>query len=134
MTEKICPECNGESVVDKDTEDERRCPTCDGSGAAPDDGHGSEEVWNTHPERVMTTEPDRLGPLPLDGAPYRGCSRPFRDPAQFAGHSLRAGFLTLAAKRGANLFKMMDVSSVDTLRGYVRDAEIFKDHAGAALL
>jgi hypothetical protein len=31
---------------------------------------------------------------------------------------------------------MMDVSrhrSVDTLRGYVRDAELFKDHAGAGL-
>jgi site-specific recombinase XerD len=59
------------------------------------------------------------------------------DPRQYAGHSLRSGFLTSAAKRGANLFKMMDVSrhrSVDTLRGYVRDAEIFKDHAGAGLL
>jgi integrase len=54
------------------------------------------------------------------------------DPSQFSGHSLRAGFLTSAAKRGASIFKMMDVSrhrSVDTLRGYVRDAEIFKDHA-----
>jgi hypothetical protein len=33
--------------------------------------------------------------------------------------------------------KMVDVSrprSVDTLRGYVRDAELFKDHAGAGLL
>jgi hypothetical protein len=32
---------------------------------------------------------------------------------------------------------MMDVSrhkSVDTLRGYVRDAELFKDPAGAGLL
>jgi site-specific recombinase XerD len=59
------------------------------------------------------------------------------DPALFAGHSLRAGFLTSAAKRGASIFKMMDQSrhkSVDTLRGYVRDAEIFKDHAGAGLL
>jgi hypothetical protein len=31
----------------------------------------------------------------------------------------------------------MDVSrhkSVDTLRGYVGDAELFKDHAGAGLL
>jgi site-specific recombinase XerD len=59
------------------------------------------------------------------------------DPALFAGHSLRAGFLTSAAKRGASIFKMMDVSrhrSVDVLRGYVRDAEIFKDHAGAGLL
>jgi hypothetical protein len=32
---------------------------------------------------------------------------------------------------------MMDQSgpkSIDTLRGYVRDAELFKDHAGAGLL
>jgi site-specific recombinase XerD len=59
------------------------------------------------------------------------------DPKQFAGHSLRAGFLTSAASRGASIFKMMDVSrhrSVETLRGYVRDAELFKDHAGAGLL
>jgi DnaJ-class molecular chaperone len=47
MTEKICPECNGEGVVDQGTEDERRCPTCNGSGVVPDDGQGSEEVWNT---------------------------------------------------------------------------------------
>jgi hypothetical protein len=59
------------------------------------------------------------------------------DPKVFDGHSLRAGFLTSAAKRGASIFKTMDVSrhrSVDTLRGYVRDAEIFKDHAGSGLL
>ena len=59
------------------------------------------------------------------------------DPRQFAGHSLRAGFLTSAAAKGASIFKMMDVSrhrSVDTLRGYVRDAELFRDHAGAGLL
>lgn len=32
------------------------------------------------------------------------------DPAAYAGHSLRAGFLTSAAARGASVFKMMDVS------------------------
>jgi hypothetical protein len=45
--------------------------------------------------------------------------------------------VTSAAARGASLFKMMDVSrhkSVDTLRGYVRDADAFRDHAGAGLL
>jgi site-specific recombinase XerD len=55
----------------------------------------------------------------------------------FSGHSLRSGFLTSAARRGASIFKMMDVSrhkSVDTLRSYVRDAEIFRDHAGTGLL
>jgi site-specific recombinase XerD len=59
------------------------------------------------------------------------------DPKLFSGHSLRSGFITSAARRGASLFKMMDVSrhrSVDTLRGYVRDAELFRDHAGAGLL
>jgi integrase len=56
------------------------------------------------------------------------------DPAAFSGHSLHSGFLTSAAPRSS---KMMDVSrhrSVDTLRGYVRDAELFRDHAGAGLL
>jgi len=59
------------------------------------------------------------------------------DPVAFSGHSLRAGFLTSAAAKGASVFKMMDVSrhkSVDTLRGYVRDAELFRDHAGTGLL
>jgi site-specific recombinase XerD len=55
----------------------------------------------------------------------------------FSGHSLRSGFLTSAARRGASIFRMMDVSrhkSVDTLRSYIRDAELFSDHAGTGLL
>jgi site-specific recombinase XerD len=59
------------------------------------------------------------------------------DASTYSGHSLRSGFLTSAAAKGASIFKMMDQSghkSVDTLRGYVRDAELFKDHAGAGLL
>lgn len=57
--------------------------------------------------------------------------------ADFAGHSLRAGFLTSAADAGADVFKMADVSrhkSLDVLRSYVRRAEMFKDHAGASFL
>jgi hypothetical protein len=44
---------------------------------------------------------------------------------------------TSAAGHGASIFKMMDVSrhkSMGTLRSYVRDAELFRDHAGAGLL
>ncbi|HEY7301594.1 MAG TPA: site-specific integrase [Xanthobacteraceae bacterium] len=66
-----------------------------------------------------------------------GAGRVGLDAAQFSGHSLRSGFLTSAARRGASIFKMMDVSrhkSMDTLRGYVRDADLFRDHAGAGLL
>ena len=52
-------------------------------------------------------------------------------------HSLSSGFLTSAAANGASIFKMMDVSrhkSINNLRTYVRDAELFKNHAGAGLL
>lgn len=59
------------------------------------------------------------------------------DPSHFAGHSLRAGFLTEAARNGASIFKMRDVSrhkSVQVLSEYVRDAELFRDHAGATFL
>jgi len=55
----------------------------------------------------------------------------------FSGHSLRAGFATSAAVRGASAFRIMDVTrhkSVDTVKGYVRRAEEFKDHAGRGLL
>ena len=59
------------------------------------------------------------------------------DAADFSGHSLRSGFLTSAAEAGADLFKMMEVSRhkrVDTVRGYVRSAELFKNHAGSSFL
>ncbi|HEY0777218.1 MAG TPA: site-specific integrase [Gemmatirosa sp.] len=59
------------------------------------------------------------------------------DPATFGGHSLRAGFLTSAAERGKPLDRMMAVSRhkrVDTVLGYIRRADDFKDHAGAGLL
>ncbi len=55
----------------------------------------------------------------------------------FAGHSLRSGFLTSAAEAGASALRMAEVSrhrSLDTLRGYVRRADLFKDHAGSDFL
>jgi integrase len=59
------------------------------------------------------------------------------DPAAFAGHSLRAGFITSADARGARLSKIMDQSRhkrIETVRGYTRDSEAFRDHAGVGLL
>ena len=59
------------------------------------------------------------------------------DPTGFAGHSLRAGFLTAAARSGASIFKMREVSrhkSMQVLADYVRDAELFRDHAGEGFL
>jgi len=59
------------------------------------------------------------------------------DPLSFAGHSLRAGFVTSAVKRGANLIKITDVTghrSLEMLKTYSRDAEAFVGHAVAGLL
>ncbi len=59
------------------------------------------------------------------------------DPKQFAGHSLRAGFLTEGASQGATIFKLQEVSrhkSVQVLADYVRNADLFKDHAGQRFL
>lgn len=46
------------------------------------------------------------------------------EPAQFAGHSLRSGFITSAAMSGASEWQIQEVSghkSEHVLRGYIRD-------------
>jgi integrase len=55
------------------------------------------------------------------------------DPKDFAGHSLRAGFVTSALEHGADMFRVMDVTRhrrVETLKGYDRRAKAFRNHAG----
>jgi integrase len=59
------------------------------------------------------------------------------DASRYAGHSLRSGFLTSAARNRASIFKMAEQSrhkSLDVLRDYVRNEERFEDHAGEGLL
>jgi site-specific recombinase XerD len=59
------------------------------------------------------------------------------DPSDYTSHSLRAGFLTTAARNHADLLAMSRHArhrSVQTTRGYVREQELFKGHAGKGLL
>lgn len=59
------------------------------------------------------------------------------DPAAFGAHSLRAGFVTSGAERGADLAKIMEVSGHKdprTVLKYIRRANAFKDHAGGGFL
>jgi len=61
------------------------------------------------------------------------------DPPRYAGHSLRAGFVTSAARvdADADVWKIQQVSrhkSMQGLSGYVRDARLFDDHAGEVFL
>jgi len=90
----------------------------------------------------MMRRGDKVTPSPLSDRSIGDLVKRYAAKAgykaeDFSGHSLRSGFLTSAAENGASLFRMMDVSrhkSVESVRGYVRRAEEFKDHAGSGLL
>jgi integrase len=59
------------------------------------------------------------------------------DPRDFGGHSLRAGFVTSAAERGAKTERIMDHTghkSVAMVRVYARRVDSFTEHAGDGLL
>lgn len=59
------------------------------------------------------------------------------DPARYGAHSLRAGFITSAAEAGVSLDRIMDHSrhvEPRHVRGYVRRANLFRDHPGDAFL
>lgn len=59
------------------------------------------------------------------------------DASTFGAHSLRAGFITAGAERGADLARIMDVSGhrdPRTVVGYIRRANAFKGHAGDGFL
>ena len=82
-------------------------------------------------------QPEPLGDDGFVRALKRRAAAAGLDPAGFAGHSLRAGFLTAAAESGADVLKMAEVSrhrSMDTVRRYVRRGNLFKGHAGAGFL
>jgi len=59
------------------------------------------------------------------------------DPAEFSGHSLRVGFVTSAAEKGAAADRIMDHTghkSVTMVRTNTRRTDAFANHAGDWLL
>jgi site-specific recombinase XerD len=91
-------------------------------------------ILNKRAQRVTEC---RLAARNVAAIVKQGAARLGFDPSTFGGHSLRAGFVTSAVKRGANLIKITDVTghrSLEMLRTYSRDAEAFVGHAGAGLL
>lgn len=56
------------------------------------------------------------------------------DPANYSGHSLRAGLVTSAAKAGvreSDIMRQTGHKSHDTLKKYIRKATLFEDNAAA---
>ncbi|MCJ2121052.1 site-specific integrase [Methylobacterium sp. J-077] len=65
------------------------------------------------------------------------CTAAGLDASTFGAHSLRAGYITSAAERGADLTRIMDQSrhrDPKTVVGYMRRANAFKDHSGSGFL
>ena len=65
------------------------------------------------------------------------CTAAGLDASTFGAQSLRAGYITSAAERGADLARIMDQSGHHdprTVVGYIRRANAFKGHSGSGFL
>ncbi|WP_199228266.1 tyrosine-type recombinase/integrase, partial [Azospirillum sp. Sp 7] len=81
--------------------------------------------------------PQRLSAMAVVRAVKGAAARAGLDPATVSGHSLRAGLATAAAQAGAPLLAIMAQTrhrSVQVARGYVRDAELWRDNVTDQLL
>ncbi len=81
----------------------------------------------------------RKGKTDQEGRAPRSPSRTAAglDASTFGAHSLRAGYITTAAERGADLARIMDQSGhrdPRTVVGYIRRANAFKGHWGRGFL
>ena len=64
------------------------------------------------------------------------CAKAGLDATLFSGHSLRAGFATTADRQGASLASIMRTTKhkkVDTLMGYLRENDAWRDNATQAV-
>ena len=98
-------------------------------------GEAGPLFYRTDAQGLMTKEP--MSDRSVARLIQRYADKVGLDPAGVGAHSLRSGFLTEAAKAGASLPKMQEVSrqkKVEVLLGYVRDAALFDNHAGESFL
>ena len=79
---------------------------------------------------------DRLSPQSVALIVQRRARAVGLDAAQFAGHSLRAGFVTSAVRAGKAIPKIMEQTghrSANTVMAYVREADRWRDPASGGL-
>jgi site-specific recombinase XerD len=91
-------------------------------------------IWNKRAQRVTD---QRLHGRAIASIVKAGAGRLGLDVSTFGAHSLRSGLVTSAIKRGVNLLKICDQTrhkSIEMLRVYCRDAELFVGNAAAGLL
>ncbi|MGH1592374.1 site-specific integrase (plasmid) [Methylobacterium phyllosphaerae] len=96
----------------------------------------SGRVRATKPDNV-SLEPPRLTDRSVANILQAYCTAAGLDASTFGAHSLRAGYITTAAERGADLARIMDQSGhrdPRTVVGYIRRANAFKGHSGSGFL
>lgn len=80
---------------------------------------------------------DRLDAQHVSFIIKRLCRRIGYDPSRYGGHSLRAGFITTAAKRGVEAWKIARTSrhkNINTLMRYIREHDLDKNNPAEGLL
>lgn len=96
------------------------------------DGPVFETLWRGGQSRRRPLHPTDVARLVKRNVQAIGLN-----PADYSGHSLRAGFVTSAAAHSARLDKIMEVTrhtSPAMVLRYIRQADAFEDHAGAGFL
>jgi site-specific recombinase XerD len=91
-------------------------------------------IWNKRSQRITD---QRLHGRAIAVIVKKGAARLGFDVSSFGAHSLRSGLVTSAVKRGVSLLKICDQTrhkSIEMLRTYCRDAELFVGNAAAGLL
>jgi hypothetical protein len=75
---------------------------------------------------------DKLGGRAYYDVVKAGVARIGLDASKFGSHSMRAGWISTAARNGASVWKMKQISrhksTDDVLAGYIREAELFQQH------
>lgn len=87
-------------------------------------------------DRHGTISPTRLSDRAVANIVKRAAEGAGLDPAEFSGHSLRAGFATTAAAAGANerqIANQTGHTSMEVLRRYIRHGSLFTDNAATRL-
>ncbi|MGU3330316.1 site-specific integrase [Methylobacterium mesophilicum] len=85
----------------------------------------------------LAPQPARLTDRSVANIIKAYCTAAGLDASTFGAHSLRAGYITTAAERGADLARIMDQSGhrdPRTVVGYIRRANAFKGHSGSGFL
>ena len=102
--------------------------SAEGEGTSLPNGDGAKGAQVGHPRLTTQAVADII---------KRYCTAAGLDASTFGAHSLRAGYITSAAERGADLARIMDQSGhrdPRTVVGYIRRANAFKGHSGIGFL